>query len=322
MNPQVKRAFSWVALLGLLLLAPATRADSRIERELDLAPGGSFTLDTDSGSVVVVGGEGSKVRIVVTANRDDIESLYDFRFDAGADGVRVQVDKKGKVSSWFSWTRGAGLHFEIELPRQVELDIDTAGGSITAEDIDGRARLDTSGGAITARDIAGELNADTSGGSITVEGVQGDVRADTSGGSIEVSDVRGNVLADTSGGPIRIDDVSGDVRADTSGGSIRISGAGGEVIADTSGGGVTVTFTAGNASGGRVSSSGGGVRVRLDPSVSLDIDASTSGGSVVADLPITVQGRVSKTTLQGRLGSGGATLKLRSSGGPIHIEPL
>jgi DUF4097 and DUF4098 domain-containing protein YvlB len=314
--------FVAAALGGLILLAPAVRSETRIEREFDMSPGARFELDTSSGSVVVRGVSGSRARVVITSNRDDIETLYDFEWDVSDEGVKIDVDKKGRVSSWFSWTRGSGLHFEIDVPRQTEVDIDTAGGSIEVQEIEGRATLDTSGGAITARSIGGKVLADTSGGSIVIEDVDGDASADTSGGSVEISKVRGNVLADTSGGSIRIDDVSGDIRADTSGGGIRIRGAGGEVRADTSGGGVTVEFVAGNSAGGRISSSGGGVRVRIDPSVNLDVDASSSGGSVESDVPVTVEGRASRSTLRGRIGSGGALLHLRSSGGPVRIEPL
>ena len=317
-----RQSLSTVTLLALLLAAPAAIAGSRIERDLELSPGGSFSLDTDGGSVRVTGGSGSSVRVVITSHRDDIEDLYDIEFETDDGEVRVSVEKRRKASSWFGWTRGAGLHFEIEVPARVELSIDTAGGSITAEGIQGEALLDTSGGAITARDIQGDLDADTSGGSINVEDVIGNVRADTSGGAIEVSNVRGDVVADTSGGGIRISEVSGDVRADTSGGPIRIRDAGGRVQADTSGGGVTVSFTPGNASGGSLSSSGGGVTVELDPSVNLEIDATSSGGPVISDIPITVRGRISKSNLQGTLGSGGATLRLRSSGGSIRIDPL
>jgi DUF4097 and DUF4098 domain-containing protein YvlB len=311
----------WV-LVTALLAAPAAVAGSRIERDLELSAGGSFTLDTDSGSVRVTGGSGSKARVVITAHRDDIEDLYDIEFASDGAEVRVTVDKKSKASSWFGWTRGAGLHFEIEVPARVELSIDTSGGSITAEGIQGEVLLDTSGGSITAQDIQGDLDADTSGGSISIEQVVGDVVADTSGGSIDISNVRGEVVADTSGGGIRIEEVSGDIRADTSGGTIRIREAGGRVQADTSGGGVTASFTPGNSSGGSLSSSGGGVSVELDPAVNLKIDATSSGGPVICDIPITVRGRVSKSNLQGEIGSGGATLRLRSSGGSIHIDPL
>ena len=58
----------------------------------------------------------------------------------------------------------------------------------------------------------------------------------------------------------------------------------------------------------------------LDPAVSLDIDASSSGGSVKSELPLTVSGTLSRTQLRGVLNGGGATLKLRSSGGGVRIE--
>jgi hypothetical protein len=85
---------------------------------------------------------------------------------------------------------------------------------------------------------------------------------------------------------------------------------------------VTVSFLPGNNRGGSLSTSGGGIRVALDPSSNLEIHAPASGGSVVSDVPITVQGRITKSSLKGRLGGGGATLKLRASGGTVRIEPL
>ncbi|MBZ0173524.1 MAG: hypothetical protein K8E66_14160, partial [Phycisphaerales bacterium] len=60
---------------------------------------------------------------------------------------------------------------------------------------------------------------------------------------------------------------------------------------------------------------------RLDPKVDLEIDASSSGGDVDSDLPVTVQGKVSRDTLRGKLNAGGAILKLRSSGGGVTLAP-
>ena len=310
------------SLVLILALGAPAAAGSRIERELTLAPGGEFLLDTDVGTVEIVGTSSAKVRVVVTSRTDDIESRFDFSFNEKPGRVEVRVEKKGSKLRWFSWGDSRGLRFQIEVPHDTDIDIDTSGGSIMAEEIEGTARLDTSGGSIEAREIGDDLLADTSGGSIVIENVNGNVNADTSGGSITVEAVRGDVRADTSGGSINVSDVTGDINADTSGGSIRISKAEGHVLADTSGGSVTVSFAPGNSRGGSLSTSGGGVRVRLDPSVNLDIDASASGGSVIADIPITVQGKFSKSSLRGRIGSGGETLKLRASGGKIRIEPL
>jgi hypothetical protein len=41
---------------------------------------------------------------------------------------------------------------------------------------------------------------------------------------------------------------------------------------------------------------------------------------VTFDVPVTVQGQISKTSVKGSLGSGGALLKLRTSGGGIRIK--
>ena len=311
------RGWRTTLVLSTLLLAGglSASAETHIERELALEPGGSFVLDTDTGSVEVAGG--SACRVAITSSRDDFEAMYDVSFEESGNGVVVRVKKRNKTSSWFK--SSGNTKFRIEVPQRTRIDIDTSGGSIDAENIDAPARLDTSGGSIRARAIGGELSADTSGGSIRIEDVEGDVSADTSGGSIEIRGVRGHVSADTSGGGITIEDVTGDIEADTSGGSIKIAEAAGRVSADTSGGPIRVSFAPGNASGGSLSTSGGGITVELDPSIGLDIDAYASGGSVDFDVPVTVQGRVSRTALTGKLGGGGATLRLRTSGGGIDI---
>jgi hypothetical protein len=303
-----------------LLLGSAAAAGSRIEKNLALEPGGSFTLDTSVGSVELVGTSSSGARIVITSKSDDIESRYDFDFQESAGLVEVKVRKKGnKVFSWIG--RSGGMKFQIEVPRETDVNIDTSGGSISVEELDGATRLDTSGGSIAASRVRGDVHADTSGGSISVEGVEGDVLADTSGGGIEIHDVSGEVKADTSGGGIKMSGIGGDIVADTSGGGIRIDEAGGRVSAESSGGSVTVSFAQGNGSGGELSTSGGGVKVLLDPAVNLDVDASASGGGVTLDLPMQVQGKISRSSVRGTLGGGGATLKLRASGGGIRIEP-
>ena len=316
-----KTRLTTLVAIGLIAAVLPVLAGTRIERSFDLAPGGGFTLDTDVGTVEIRGTAGSKARVVITSRLDDLESRFVIRFEPGPDHLSVEVDKKGGLS-WFNWGRSGGLRFEIEVPHNTRISIDTSGGSITAEAIHNETRLDTSGGSIRAKDIGGHVNADTSGGSIYLEHIDGDAVADTSGGRIEANDVRGNLRADTSGGSISASDVDGDVRADTSGGSISLTGMGGHVVADTSGGSIRASFNAGNSRGGSLSTSGGGIRVKLDAGANLDINAASSGGSVVSDVPITVQGRISKSSLQGKMGSGGAELRLRTSGGGIRIEPL
>ncbi|MDX1644712.1 MAG: DUF4097 family beta strand repeat-containing protein [Thermoanaerobaculia bacterium] len=316
------RTFAVRALVltaALLLAAPfAASADYRVEKTLELAPGGTFRLETDGGEVEIVGTSSDGARVVVTSRKDDFEDDYELSFSSDGRTVEVELDRRG--SRFFSWGWRDSIRFEVWLPSRTDVYVDTAGGAIELESIEGKTELRTSGGSISARDVTGKVLADTSGGAIRIEDVRGDVHADTSGGAIVVRRVTGTAVADTSGGSISMRQIGGDVVADTSGGSIDIEGAGGSVRADTSGGPVTVAFAPGNDFGGTLSSSGGRVTAILDPAVSLDIDASTSGGSVKTALPVTVRGTVSRSELQGQLNGGGELLKLRSSGGGIRIE--
>lgn len=321
-------AFRWNRILAvtggafLLLCLPAL-ADSRIERELSLAPGGRLAVDTDAGSVTVTGTGRPGARVVITASRDDLESLFAFDFQETEGLAKITAHRKGsRLGSWFHWGSQGALHFEIEVPRETALDIDTSGGSIRVEATEGATRLDTSGGSIQVSKLKGDVLAGTSGGSIGIQQVEGEVNVDTSGGSIDVNGVRGSLRAETSGGSIQIFGVTGDLEAQTSGGSIRIGEAGGRVTADTSGGSVAVSFARGNSRGGYLSTSGGRVVAVLDPSASLDVDAAASGGSVSCELPVTVRGTPSKSSLLGELGGGGELLKLRASGGGVRIESL
>jgi hypothetical protein len=314
-----------ILVLGLLALVSAlpASAGSRIERELDLAPGGRFVLEAGVGAVSVTGTSRSGARVVITSDRDDLDELFAFDFAAGEGTVHVTAKRKGAaLTSWFSWGSKGDLRWEIQVPTDTALDIGTSGGSITIAELRGVARLDTSGGGITIANVEGAVDADTSGGAISVSNVFGDVKSDTSGGGIEINGVAGNVDADTSGGSIQIYKVTGEITAETSGGSIRINEAGGRVFADTSGGGIQVAFVAGNSAGGTLSTSGGGIRVVLDPTSRLELDAASSGGAVICDVPIEVRGQRSRSSLSATMGGGGERLKLRASGGPIRIEAL
>ena len=102
----------------------------------------------------------------------------------------------------------------------------------------------------------------------------------------------------------------------------RVREAHGRVVAGSSGGAVSVAFAAGNAKGGELSSSGGGVATKVDPAVGLEIDASSSGGSVDCDLPLTVRGRIGRDDVHGPLNGGGPLSSSLERRRHRHRRPL
>jgi DUF4097 and DUF4098 domain-containing protein YvlB len=303
---------------GLTLAALPALAESRIEKSLTLAPGGQFRLQTDMGKVTVAGSPDSGAHVVVTSRGKDLDDLMSFRFDEGPGSVAVTAKKKHPMS-WFSGS-GSHVEYQIQVPAETGLTIETSGGGITVSGIHGAAKLDTSGGGIDVRDLVGDLDADTSGGGIHLRNIRGGVHAETSGGGVEATSVEGAVHAESSGGSIQLHGVTGDIDADTSGGGIHITDAGGRIRAQTSGGGIEATLARGNSKGGVLETSGGGIDVSIDPTVDLAIEA--SGNGVRTDLPLRVHGEISRGSLSGELGKGGNTLRLHTSGGSVRIQSL
>jgi DUF4097 and DUF4098 domain-containing protein YvlB len=304
-----------IVTLGLAWALPAA-GDSRVEKTLKLEPGGRLVVDTEMGAISVTGTSGSDARVVVTSGGRDLEEVLSLRFEEGPRTARITGRRKHHLFIW----NNDRVRFEIQVPRESSLELDTSGGRIVVADIKGDAKLHTSGGAIEVRDLVGNLDGQTSGGGVRLKTIKGRSRVETSGGSIDGLDLDGPVEADTSGGGITMKHVTGDLKAHSSGGSITIQEAGGQVRADTSGGGVRASFARGNSRGGTLESSGGSIEVELDPQADLEIDAAAS--HVNTDLPLRVQGEISRRHVRGTLGKGGATLRVRTSGGGIRIQGL
>ncbi|HEY7114749.1 MAG TPA: hypothetical protein VIA45_17610 [Thermoanaerobaculia bacterium] len=313
MRPSIARS---ALAAALALAALPVLAESRMEKTLRLEPGGRFRLDTDLGSVSVTGRAGSDVHLVVTSRRD-LDEILTFRFDESSGSVTVTARRKHK--NWFGDNSGR-VHYEIEVPTETATDINTSGGGISIQGLHGRSKLDTSGGGIKVHELTGDLEADTSGGSIDLADIKGRMRVQTSGGGIDGRSLDGDLNADTSGGSIDLDRVTGDIKCSSSGGGIHIREAGARVEAETSGGGIEASFAKGNARGGSLETSGGGIEVMLDPNAGFEIDA--EGNYVKTDLPVRVVGEVSRHSLHGTLGAGGARLRLRTSGGGVTIRSL
>ena len=290
-----------VSALSLLAIASPAAAETRIEKNLELQPGGRFTLESEVGSVTVTGASRSGAHIVITSDRDDLNSELEFTFTSVGGWASVTARRKDESG----WSHGLSVHFEIEVPTETRTEVHTGGGGITLSGLRGAASLKTSGGPIEVSGLTETLEAHTSGGPIRVREVTGDAHVATSGGPIDVEALDGSLQAHTSGGGIRINKVSGYVEAKTSGGPIR------------------ATFSPGNRHGGVLESSGGSIEVAIDRSANLNLDASTSGGSVSSEIPVhSTATSFSHSRMQGSIGSGGEELRLHTSGGSIRIRAL
>jgi len=315
-----------VLLLIIFIVLSSARAGEMetIKRSFAVKTGGTLTLESDIGAIEVRSIIGENVNVEIRRefrgwDEEDVEDFLDnFRVDmeqVGSD-VNVTVHLKRR---WKDLWNHVKVRFYVEVPSEYNVDLQTAGGSISVEDLEGEVRAVTSGGSLNFGAIKGPVYGKTSGGSISLEKCSGDVSVHTSGGSISMGDVNGNVEAYTSGGSISMEQVNGSVEAETSGGSVHIEEVEGPLNASTSGGSMTAYMTKQPGSDCSLKTSGGSITVYLPPDISLDVDAKTSWGKVESDFNVLVSGSQDKSRLRGKIKEGGPELYLRTSGGNIYI---
>ena len=64
----------------------------------------------------------------------------------------------------------------------------------------------------------------------------------------------------------------------------------------------------------------GNLTVRLPSDFSADLDAQTSDGRVVIDVPVVTTGPLHENSVRGKMNAGGMTLELRTGDGDIRLE--
>jgi len=304
-----------IGFTGMLLILSAQTnlyadEEQTWQKVFDVKPGGLLSLESDIGSVDIVGTTSDKVEVEVVAivdahSREKARKILDdFTLDFEQDSNSVSVFgkyKRQRSSFWGSVSNNIRVEFNISVPSQYDIDIYTAGGSIVISDLSGKVTVETSGGSLHFDGIKGTIHGNTSGGSITLRDCSGDCDVETSGGHIDITGVLGQVVANTSGGGINIEEVSG------------------MIDASTSGGGISARIVGQPKDDCRLETSGGGIVVYLNKDISVDINAETSAGHVESDFPVTTRGKIHRSSLHGRINAGGPELYLHTSAGNIEI---
>ncbi len=293
-----------VAFLTAIVPNQTTAAERNEHKELPAGSGGTLIFKTVVGAIEIKTHDKDEVTYdaELKPGRGQFgpgsASVEDAVFDYQTSGSDVTITMKWKNDKQ---PRNASLNVRhtLLIPIRYNLDVRTDGGSIVAVEIKGRIVAHTSGGDIRFDKVNGEIKAHTSGGGVTVENVKGKVDVGTSGGDILVGNVEGNVSASTSGGGIKLGAVTGEIGGSASGGSISAEIAG-QIEQPL-----------------ELSTSGGSIKLVVPGDFKADFKAETSGGSVDCELPI--QGRLKRSSVNGKLNGGGPKVTLHTSGGSIKV---
>ncbi len=262
-----------------------------------VSEGGRLVVRLDMGGVEVRPGAADRmecrVRLGVAAGSEQEARQLLGRYEltvkrATGGGVYIGGNLTGDAGRNRPWS----VNFKIQVPVRFNADIETEGGGIAVERLDGELRAATAGGEIRTGDITGPVRVETAGGDIELGSIGQRLEARTAGGGVTVGDVKGDAVLETSGGQIIAGRIEGGVRAETAGGDIILRSARTDIIAETAGGQIRIGEGGGSV---RAETSGGSI---LLSAARGPIRVETAGGSINL---YRIQGAIQATTAAGKI---------------------
>jgi DUF4097 and DUF4098 domain-containing protein YvlB len=299
-----------------------------------------------SGGSIAVTGVASDARIEVyvqpsngmfnSLSKEEIQKRLDEDYELTISVANNQLTATAKQKKDFNnWKRALSISFKIFVPKTVNTDLATSGGSIRLAGLSGKQNFKTSGGSLSVDDITGSINGKTSGGSITVKNAGSNIDMATSGGSIRAENCNGTILLNTSGGSLNLNNLQGNIKARTSGGSIHGNSIKGELVAHTSGGSVSLNDISGSL---ETSTSGGSVHADLKE-LGQYVTINNSGGNISLTLPENkglnlklyankirtdglknFNGKADDDEISGTVNGGGIPVTVKASSGHLNIK--
>lgn len=306
-----------------LACAALPAAAAPVTREFRASPGGTLTLDLETGgSVSIAGTGGSSVSVTYTLSCSP-ECAIAFDESGGGVGIKTSYERHRNDSQ-------SDVSLDIRVPRSFDVTIDSKGGKISIDGVEGKLQGKTMGGALTLHDIRGEATLTTMGGAIRLTDSNVDGALKTMGGEVVFENVEGDVQGHSMGGNVRyknvrrrdgglavperlgegVEEASPDsVQISTMGGAIEIEDAPEGADLHTMGGKISVANARRFV---RAKTMGGDIEIA---SVDGWVQATTMGG----DIGVTVTGKGGDVTLTSY--SGDVVLKVpRGLGMDLDLE--
>jgi DUF4097 and DUF4098 domain-containing protein YvlB len=243
-------------------------------------------LKTFDGSIAVTGWDKSEVAVTIERHADNQVDANALKVKAEQSGNKVVIEALKPESDFHvGWTQGRSVSFVVHVPKQANVTSKSGDGSIEATGVAGTVDLSSGDGSIRAADLSGQVGLHTGDGSVDAQNVSGALTIATGDGSIKVHGAPKSLKAHTGDGSVHVE--------------------------------VASTITP--EEDWEITTGDGGVTVSLPAGFNAVVDAHTGDGSVSAeDFGLKAHGD-DKNDLQGTLGTGGRTLRIRSGDGSISI---
>ncbi len=194
----------------------------------ELLDNGSYTIKIEnlSSNIYILGHEGSGAKVVIrniahVITKQEAQEAYEhsktivknFKDEETIHIIGNNDEVQGMEMENF---------IDLNLPKNINLEINLLGGDISLDNIHGESILETLGGDINIDNHEGRADTKTNGGDIKINKVNGAFKGHSFGGNIYITDSNGDLASSTVGGDILMEKLYGVIGSQASGGSISL----------------------------------------------------------------------------------------------------
>lgn len=262
----------------------AAKSDAQVE--ILIVTGTIKVVGTSKNEVRVKGTRSGDAQLVIARSAERPRIHFGLRHPHRGDEPRVSLD----------------ADLEVQVPQGASVRVHT----VTAP--------------IDVRGVAGSIHAESTNGAITIAGSPAEVDARTVSGAVDVNGAVPHARVRSVSGSVRLRGGRGSIDVRTVSGECSVVAAGdlNELDVHTISSDVTVDAPVAAGAQIAVKAHSGRVVVKLPSSVNADVELRTHAGSLESRIGAK---RSAKGSLDVKLGSGGAQVRVRTFSGDVTIEP-
>ena len=165
-----------VLVLTVVSGGTAATIEDTIGQTLAFAPGDRLEVTNTNGDIEVRTWDRNEIQIearkrVKASSEERARTAFDdlrVKIDQTGSGVTIDTDYPKGPNGWWG-NVSSSVHYEILIPRQADLDLETVNGKVTVTGVHGEIEVGTTNGGIEVEDSGGSVSARTTNGGIEVE---------------------------------------------------------------------------------------------------------------------------------------------------------
>jgi hypothetical protein len=208
--------------------------------------------------------------------------------------VRIRVERDFEMPE---------VDFDLTLPRGMSIALQGVVLDVTIEDSRGNISVQCVEGSIDVTGGRGNVALQTVDGSVSVRGAEGNIALHSIDGGVTVVDSRGTVAVESVSGDVQLLDIDSE--------NVGVNVVDGDV-----------TFRGAIHDGGRyfISTHDGDLDITVPSGANARVSIATFDGELVSDIPIQIEGDISKRRFSFTMGTGRALVELSSFDGEIRLK--